>query len=182
MLNGPIQLSYKASRRQNQGLSYKAVSDRISSFCGFNLHPIHEFFQNAMLTRPYLIKSNVDLKWCGQELYIFELQHQELNLRTCAPSEDTDQLVHSRILIRFFSGHFKRTTKTDQTVRMWRSIWVLFWRTCQKIRFLTLFSFVWNFHATKTVQRHANTHTHTHKYTHAHARTHTHTTGSIQLI
>ena len=51
-------------------------------------------------------------------------------------------------LIRIFPGAFSidkdaqsffiRTTKTDQTARMCRLIWVIFWRTCQKIRFHTL--------------------------------------------
>ena len=37
-------------------------------------------------------------------LNIFEPQRRETSLRTCAPSEDSDQPAHSRSLIRIFTG------------------------------------------------------------------------------
>ena len=37
-------------------------------------------------------------------MHIFEQQGQKTYLRTCAPSEDSDQTAHSRSLIRIFTG------------------------------------------------------------------------------
>ena len=35
---------------------------------------------------------------------IYEQQHEKTHLRTCPPSEDSDQPAHSRSLIRIFTG------------------------------------------------------------------------------
>ena len=58
---------------------------------------------------------------------LYEPQRQATYLRTCAPSEDSDQTAHVRSLIRIFTGRISdsqmqsfsmRTMKTDQTARM----------------------------------------------------------------
>ena len=69
-------------------------------------------------------------------------------LLTCAPNEDTDQPAHPRSLIRVFVVRMKKpcflaiqnapNEDSDQTARKRRLVWILAWRTCQTVRFLTL--------------------------------------------
>ena len=75
---------------------------------------------------------------------IFTPKRHKLYLRTCAPSEDSDQTAHAEsslgaILIvkdaKFLQADNKRS---DQTARMRRLNWVYVVRTYQKVHFLTL--------------------------------------------
>ena len=65
---------------------------------------------------------------------------QKTYLRICAPSEDSDQLAHSRKLIRIFTGRIKDTHEcsvlTVQTAPMRRLICVFVGRTCLQSVFL----------------------------------------------
>ena len=70
-------------------------------------------------------------------------KNQKTYLRTCAPSEDSDQTSQMRSLIRIFTGRILDSQgceieDSDQTARMRKLIWVFVGRTRQKVRFLTL--------------------------------------------
>ena len=77
-----------------------------------------------------------------------DVNRQKMYVWKCTPSEDSDQLAHSRSLIRIFTGSIMDSQgckffhvdneDSDQTARMRRLIWVIAVRTCKKVRFLTL--------------------------------------------
>ena len=76
-----------------------------------------------------------------------EPHSRETYLRTCAPSEDSDQTAHSRSVIRIFPRRIfdsqecsfvMRTKKTEHTARMRGLSWVFVGRTYSKVCFLTL--------------------------------------------
>ena len=63
----------------------------------------------------------------GDLVFIFallnELQRQKTNLRTCLPSEDSDQPTHLRSLIKIITGHILdsqgfRVSSCETLIRM----------------------------------------------------------------
>ena len=80
--------------------------------------------------------------------YEQEPQCKETYIRTCAPSEDSDQPAHPRSLIRIFTGAFwiakdekflhATNEASDQSTRMRRLFWVFSLRIWQKVHFRTL--------------------------------------------
>ena len=119
---------------QNSSIRADSKSDQVIR--SWNTGQGHETI--PQLLRSVCVRLSLNFIWFESETYI----------RTCAPSEDSDQTAHSRSLIRIFPGRildtqgrkvfFMWTTKTDQTVHMRWVIWVFVWCTCQKVHFLTL--------------------------------------------
>ena len=96
----------------------------------------------------------IRLQWIECYSEKFQAQSQKTNLRTCAPSEDSDQPAHSRRLIRIFAERildsrwcknilYAGNKYSDQSVRMRWPILVFTGRTRQKVRFLTLGHISW---------------------------------------